>query len=137
MAENDVNSSKKKIFYVLDILRKYSDEDHPITAQEFGTGRHRLHRLHEQNLFEAQCSALVHGEIHPVHEDPVVGLSLCHTVLVQTTFYIVHECHHAGPHLADEVQIGSIQVVVVDRLKPIERIVHDGIDMSCHWVLAT
>ncbi len=34
MAENDVNSSKKKIFYVLDILRKYSDEDHPITAQQ-------------------------------------------------------------------------------------------------------
>ena len=34
MAENEVNSSKRKIFYVLDILRKYSDENHPITAQE-------------------------------------------------------------------------------------------------------
>ena len=33
MAENEVNSSKRKIFYVLDILRKYSDEEHPITAQ--------------------------------------------------------------------------------------------------------
>ena len=34
MAENEVNSSKRKIFYVLDILRKYSDENHPITAQD-------------------------------------------------------------------------------------------------------
>ena len=34
MAENDVNSSKKKIFYVLDILRKYSDEDHHLKQED-------------------------------------------------------------------------------------------------------
>lgn len=34
MAENDINSSKRKILYVLEILRKYSDDKNPITAQE-------------------------------------------------------------------------------------------------------
>lgn len=34
MAENEVNSSKRKTFYVLEILRKYSDDKHPITAKE-------------------------------------------------------------------------------------------------------
>lgn len=34
MAEKAVQSSKKKIFYVLEILKKYSDDQHPITASE-------------------------------------------------------------------------------------------------------
>ena len=34
MAEKEIQSSKKKIFYVLDILKKYSDDSHPITAGE-------------------------------------------------------------------------------------------------------
>ena len=34
MAEKEVNSSKRKTFFILDILQKYSDENHPITAAE-------------------------------------------------------------------------------------------------------
>ena len=79
----------------------------------------------------------MHGEIHPVYEYPIVRLSFCHPVAVQSSFDIVHECHHAGPHLTYEVQVCRIQVVVVDRLKPIERIVHDGVDVCCHGVFAS
>ncbi len=34
MAEKEIQSSKKKIFFVLDILKKYSDDSHSITAGE-------------------------------------------------------------------------------------------------------
>jgi len=55
-----------------------------IDAQHFGTECHRFQRLAEQDLLEAQRAALVHGEVHPVNENPVVWLSFRHTVSISS-----------------------------------------------------
>ena len=79
----------------------------------------------------------MHGEVHPVHEDPVVRLPFSHSVRIQASFDIVHQRHHARPHLTDEVGIASILVVVEHGLEPVEGVVHDGVDVSRHRVFAT
>ena len=78
----------------------------------------------------------MHGEVHPVDENPVVRLSLGHTLVIGTFQHIVHHRLHAGPHLAHEGLVARILVVVQHRLEPIERVVHDGVDVGCHGVLA-
>ena len=107
-----------------------------LDVQQLGARGHRLQCLHEQYLLEAERSALVHGEVHPVNENPVVGLSFGHSLVVGTTEHVVHHGHHAGPHLADEIHIRRVLVVVEDGLEPVEGVVHDGVDVSRHGILA-
>ena len=78
----------------------------------------------------------MHGEVYPIYEDPVVGLSLSHALVVGTAQAVVHQRHHAWPHLADESCIACVLIVVEHRLEPVERVVHDGVDVGRHGVLA-
>ena len=108
-----------------------------VDAQKLGASSHRLHRLHEENLLEAQRAALVHGEVNPIDKNPVIGLSLGHTFAVEPSLYIVHQRHHARPHLTDKGHVGCIVIVVEDGLEPVEGIVHDGVDVSRDGVFST
>ena len=108
-----------------------------LDAKHIGTKSHCFQSLAEQNLFEAESATLVHGEINPVDENPVVGLTLSHSFAVGATLYVIHQRYHAGPHLANEVCVACVLVVVKHRLKPIEGIVHDGVDMGRHGVFAS
>ena len=91
---------------------------------------HDFERLEEENLFEAERAPLVHGKVSPVHKDPVVGLALGHAIGIGTAEHIVHQRHHLWPHFADKGKVTRIVIVVGDGLKPVERIVHDGVDMG-------
>ena len=78
----------------------------------------------------------MHGKVNPIDEYPVIGLSLGHPVSVQPFFNVVHHRHHAWPHFAHEVCVGSILIVVEDGFEPVERIVHDGVDVGGDGVFA-
>ena len=78
----------------------------------------------------------MHGEIHPVHKDPVVGLSLGHAVSIGSAQTVVHQRFHTRIHLAHESLIAGVFVVVEYRLEPIERVVHDGIHVGRDGILA-
>ena len=107
-----------------------------VVAQQRRAQLHGLQRLAHQNLLEAQSAALVHGEVHPVHENPVVGLAFCHSVGVGAAQHVLHHGLHPRVYLAHKGDVAGVHVVVVNRLKPVERVVHDGVDVRRHGVLA-
>ena len=99
-------------------------------------GGHGLEGLAEQDLLKAQRAALVHREVHPVDENPVVGLSFGHALAVSAAQHIVHQRHHAGPHLTHKILVARVLVIVGNRLEPVERVVHDGVDVGGDGVFA-
>ena len=74
---------------------------------------HRFEALAEKDLLEADDAALVHREIDPVDEDPIVGLTDGPT-LRETAQAVVHEGEHARIHLADEVAVTCVLIIVID-----------------------
>ena len=96
---------------------------------------HGLEALAEKDLLEADDAAFVHREIDPVDEDPIVGLTDGPT-LREAAQAVVHEGEHARIHLADEVAVARVLVVVIDRLEPVEGIVEDGVDVGRDGILA-
>ena len=79
----------------------------------------------------------MHREIHPVNEYPVVVLALCHAFFICASQYIIHHSLHARINLTHEIYVGGIDIEIVNRLKPVERIVHDGVDMCSYGIFAT
>ena len=61
-----------------------------IIVAETGADGHRTQCLYKQYLFEAEFPSFVHGEVHPVHKDPVVRQSFHQTVCVGTHDTVVH-----------------------------------------------
>ena len=96
---------------------------------------HGLETLAEKDLLEADDAALVHREIDPVDEDPIVGLTDGPT-LREAAQAVVHEGEHARIHLADEVAITCVLIIVIDRLEPVEGVVEDGVDVGRDGILA-
>ena len=96
---------------------------------------HGLETLAEKELFEAYDATLVHREIDPIDEDPVIGLTDGPT-LRETAQAVVHEGEHARIHLADEVAVARVLIIVIDRLEPVEGVVEDGVDVRRDGIFA-
>lgn len=76
------------------------------------------------------------SEIHPIHENPVVGFSFRHPFIVEPAHDILHQGLHPRVNLAHKSDVACILIEVQDGFEPIERIVHYGINVCRHGIFA-
>ena len=96
-----------------------------------------LERLHEQHLLEARHAAGVVQRLRrPVDEHPVAVAVAGASVRVESRNREVHQRNHPVEHLLEEEAVARVLVVLAHRHEPVERVVHDLVDVHHHGVAA-
>ena len=96
--------------------------------------RHCLPACGKQHLLCAKGTSLIH--ICPVNVDPVVLSSHKETVLIQLSLTELHKRAHFRVNLTHEFQISVHFIMIEHAQNPEQGIVHNGIDMSGHWIIS-
>ena len=96
--------------------------------------RHSLPACSKQHLLCAKGACLVH--VCPVNVDPVILSSHKETVLIQLSLTELHKRAHFRINLTHEFQISVHFIMIEHAQNPEQGIVHNGIDMSGHWIIS-
>lgn len=95
--------------------------------------RNRLHAPAQQQLLGGERAAALHRR--PVDEHPILRTAFHHAFLVAPFQAERHQAQHVAVDGADEGQVSRIHIIVVQTDEPVERVVHNRVDMDFDRIL--